>query len=536
MPCVRRVLGWLLFLGFLWAVGWAVYGYVRHTPRCVIEGPLVVHLSADGSQLATLQFTSAFHIRAPLQVWDTRTGRCIRQSWNDESLWFQESPNGRRAVAWVDMQWLWLIDWDEGTEKRLERHTVVHNWEFSPQGKWLFVDVKTEKNCIFFDGATGVAKQRFEGTFREFAPDERHVLLRGPRDEGPIRVADLETGKVLELPAEAWDAAIAPTGKHLVAWMNSRAATPHGDKDTDSTSWKRGLFVWDLTTFQMKYRLDLDANPTRRLVFSPDDRLVASWLAHPGETDLKVIDLETGSTCEYAPRHVAAGGFSDDNSMFWLEHNGTVTMFDISNGCVLWERSGGSSGFAVAGGFVIQSLKKTPVLEFVDARSGKLLASTPSDFVAEYQSKVLPYVESYFPRWTPDRRHLSVSGSLVRNVPFWEEWLQKLAPKLFRDLPQVTLVMEAATGRELFRLRHSDSQEIRLSDDGGTLVLTEFPGNLDVSCEIRVWDVSPTRAYLWAIGIAAGTAIVLLGLRRAWFKLKASAASTKQRPASSATV
>src|SRR5215475_12320381 len=76
MKSLRRILGWSLFLGFLWAVGWAVFGYVRHTPRCVIAGPLVVlSLSADGSRLVTAMEPADGNLRGPIQIWDTQNGQ-----------------------------------------------------------------------------------------------------------------------------------------------------------------------------------------------------------------------------------------------------------------------------------------------------------------------------------------------------------------------------------------------------------------------------------------------------------------------------
>jgi hypothetical protein len=426
-----------------------------------------------------------------------------------------------------------LIDLENGQETHLNNLVDARLEQFSRNGKWLCVYARENKDCVFIEVATGKVKQQFAGEFRSFCKDERHVFLRDRSAGGPIRVADLESGKVLELPKEAWDFAVAPDGRHLVTWMNARPASPKNENHASPKSWERGLFVWELSTLQMKHRLDFDHHADRRLAFSPDSRFVASWLVHAGNSDLEIVELLTGRNRLKLPAGRARSGvFSHDGEMFCLEHSGTVTMFDTSVGLELWDSPGLSLGFAEPNGCVIQLQNVNGTLLFVNARTGQLNATAPADFVARSTLLGPAAAEINSPQWTPDRRHFCIPGSLVRNRAHfvWEEWLQRRWPKLFGDSSQITLVMESATGRELFRTAHNDMAKWLLSDDASTLVIVNFVAGDAEDRVVCVWDVSPTRAYLWAIGAAAGTGVVLLALNRLTRKFTRRSASIQQAP------
>jgi hypothetical protein len=118
-----------------------------------------------------------------------------------------------------------------------------------------------------------------------------------------------------------------------------------------------------------------------------------------------------------------------------------------------------------------------------------------------------------------------------RESYFWEAWLEKRWPDIFGDHIPAVSVLETATGRELFRVLRHGWQARLLSDDGSTLVTVDaLSDEARDGFATRIWDVSPTRAYLWAVGAAAGTGIVLLGLNRARRKWKERQACPRQAP------
>src|SRR5262245_32889705 len=123
MRYVRRLLHWTIFFGFLWAVGFAVFQFVRNQPRFTTSDVLFLqHLSADGSLLVTTPwFVGQEHELGPLQVWDTRRGRLVREFFpNAKNAWFTMSPDGATFAAGLDDGTLWLVDWQSGQIWRVD--------------------------------------------------------------------------------------------------------------------------------------------------------------------------------------------------------------------------------------------------------------------------------------------------------------------------------------------------------------------------------------------------------------------------------
>src|SRR5207245_2009897 len=114
-----------------------------------------------------------------------------------------------------------------------------------------------------------------------------------------------------------------------------------------------------------------------------------------------------------------------------------------------------------------------------------------------------------------DARHLLVCGMQHRNrAPYlWESWLEYFSPELLGEGVTALLVMEPATGRELLRIAIRASDSYFLSDDASTLVTVDPPDG-EGRFTVRIWDVSPTKAYLWAAGAALGIGAALRILPR----------------------
>jgi hypothetical protein len=259
------------------------------------------------------------------------------------------------------------------------------------------------------------------------------------------------------------------------------------------------------------------------------------WLVEEEEeSDLEMLDTAAGKLLWSFPmrggQREQVCAFSPDGSLWSFLHgvdesNTTVNMLDVATGRILWERPGqmrfaGDTGMALHR----EDSSKPPLL--IDARTGAPKATLPPNF----------YTTVWNVTFTPDGRHFLIRGVQQRGrAPyFWEAWLEKLWPDVFGDNLHGVLVIESATGRELFRSFKRDRLAFTLSEDASTLMSferVEVPGDRVV---IRVYDVLPTRAWRWAIGVAAGTAVVLFGLRRALRKFKGRAASTKRTPPPSA--
>jgi hypothetical protein len=177
-------------------------------------------------------------------------------------------------------------------------------------------------------------------------------------------------------------------------------------------------------------------------------------------------------------------------------------MFDVATGHVLWERNGsGGTRFDENVDIVLHRDEDSKRTEFLEARTGKHkthhMFSVGSGFVA-----------------TADGRHFIISGQLEpgRDPFFWETWLEKHWPTPLLNRNAITTsVFETATGRERFRI--TDADDSLLSPDGETLVTVRlhnpeagplFWGELT----IQAWDVAPTKAWFWAIGVAPTAALL----------------------------
>jgi WD40 repeat protein len=540
MKFVRRILGWSLFLGFLWAVAFGVFHFIRHRPRFVLEGPANhLHLSADGSRLAVLEWTQPKGGRGPWRVWDTRRGRVVHELFGDAAMrHFEVSPDRRHLAVMLSDDDLRLVDWVTGEEQQLPVGRLRH-FEFSPQGKWLFVGGSQEEDNVAAPGPfPGLSDRQFvfrvadkqlalqlEETFFH-SGDERFLFGRKWGDRGTTTIWDLNSGKkVASLPIEGTDIVVAADRRSLVA----------------SHTGQRGIEIWDLASSELRFAREGERGDVAWKC-SPDGKLL-SLTNESTAGKIEMIEVASGRTlwseattagyvCRFSRNgslcsHICDVPHRDRRVLVLTRSTQVFTMFDAGSGRVLWVRPcAHAQHFPADGPVLLQETLDAP-LEFLDARTGRRLATAPINIAS---GRVAPEI-------TPDGRHVLLHGHQWRQREpyFWEAWLEKRWPDVFgHSIPAVS-VMETATGRELFRVLRHGWQSRMLSDDGSTLVTVDALSDEGRDgFATRIWDVSPTRAYLWAIGVAAGTGIALLFLRRVRRKLKARAASTKQAPSPSA--
>jgi len=192
-----------------------------------------------------------------------------------------------------------------------------------------------------------------------------------------------------------------------------------------------------------------------------------------------------------------------------------LLMFDAGTGSLLWKRTGVMESRFLPGGEVIGY---SPwVLTLLDPRTGGEIDGLPNDVQVPPMAGKAPW-----PTATPDGRHFHLRGIQTRNrTPFFgEKWLDKWLPQLFGEGRQTDVIVETATGRELFRLLGRGKRGVWLSDDGSTLVTADGESQEDYI--LRVWDVRPRRAYAWTIGVAAGAWLAGWALRRLWTRARSS--------------
>jgi hypothetical protein len=187
----------------------------------VITGPLAIqHLSADGSRLVTVHNPSGLDILnrrlcGPVQVWDMRNGRLLREGLADTDIWIMAmSRDGKHAAMLLDDDTLRLFDCDSGEAHLIELNTPLQgDIAFSRTGRWVCLD-----GSVFVDREQRRVVPCPKGRLLCFNRDDRGVFIDDEL-ENEISVVELRTGNKIAsatLGSNYWLAA--PDGLLLLAW------------------------------------------------------------------------------------------------------------------------------------------------------------------------------------------------------------------------------------------------------------------------------------------------------------------------------
>jgi hypothetical protein len=256
--------------------------------------------------------------------------------------------------------------------------------------------------------------------------------------------------------------------------------------------------------------------------FSPDDRTLALWAINEDRRGIEFLDATTGkrrsaADLDFREIELREGmGFSPDGSLWcYCRFPRTLVVVEVASGRVLWQKAEcGMARFAGAGTVLHHGIPDRP-LELLDAHTGRLRARLPQDFDTG----------DAVPQLTSDGRYFVIQGWHFpgRGVWFVEKWLRTFCPKAFTEQRCGALVMDITSGCELFRAVAPGPvwfDQPWLSDDGSTLV-TQNSDSLESldPIMVRVWDVHPQRAWLWALAASIAT----------WFALQALRASNRIR-------
>jgi WD40 repeat protein len=551
MARVRCILSWLLFLGFLTGVGAVCFVFVRHAPRCTITGALIYqHLSADGSRLVTLR-PKANHVQGPLQgplrVWDTHSGHMVHEWFADaDVLRFNCSADDRHGAIVLGDGRGRIVDWQTGQAWRFDEppeNEAVNRADFSPRGRWLFVVTASCSTLYLIDVDKCEVVLRMKDNWPVVSPDDRLLFYRQGSDRA-VTVRDIGNGNMLGMLATtANQFFLSDDGRLLIERHQEPIPAPRQEFEDGPGMGVRKIeegfrasvlakdfrvSVWDTETFQRRFQHKLARAGYLETSLSRDGRRLAMWLRGADDaSNLEMIDTATGALLW--SHTMQRGGnvvFAPDGSLCYFvreldEKKSIVTMFDAASGQVLWEKPAlGSTYFAMNGDILLYQEDFAKPMHFLDARTGAVQATIPLNF----------RTANYIPVLTHDGRHFVIGGWQMRNREpyFWETWLEKYWPDLFGDDIDGALVMETATGRELFRVVNRAKDSYALSDDGSTLVTVDAAPGPDKSVIIRIWDIPPTRAQRWAVGVTAATGVGLLALRWAWRRRKARKPATPE--------
>lgn len=558
MKLLRRLMARSCFLGLLIAVGWSVFHLVRHRPRLTIaESAAIVHLAADGRWLVTHDVAAGHPCK--LKVWDLRTGALARSI-----------PVAGRGVPSTDKTLfaflerehpIQIVNWQTGAAWHIP--VPARTWDsslrFSPGGRWLRVLARDQGpgDCII-DLANQTVAWRSAQKFLGFTNDDRHVVCHAPI--ATITIHDAATGReVAKVKSDTHPEAPlvclqSPNGQRLVTLVTS-GRYPEEDayvgdvnlnpKESAASQGRLadvrsgyhigrlpicGFEVWSAADGRKMWRVERPERERRAFVFSPDRRRNATWYAHHsdrGTYEAEFFEFETGKRIAVMPLKAHGEGcFSEDGELFLFQTDGElinkITMFDVTQGRVLWERDCGAEAAGLSQYWfvgdshqLLHASNDPRRLEVLNPETGEPAMILSKDF--PWHNKMV------------NRQFIAFDGiwerpKLLPDLP----WLVNWWPAFFGQRNHALAVADLATGQEQIRVLRSSVLEFSISEDGQTLITIEPRDAAEAGDELRdihVWDVQPKRAYFWSIAwpLLIGSALLLL--RRWQANRKPAAAS-----------
>jgi hypothetical protein len=535
MKVVRLVMRWSLFAGFCLGVAVLTFRLVRQQPRSSFATQHgMLHVSADGTTLVTTN----------LEVWDIRKRKrlrdfsgSIRNLRRDGAI----GPDGNPVVL-VASDGLRILDWQSGQETNLPLgpNASVTNLHFSPRGRWLMARLPFDAQDLYIDVRTRKVVQRRSDTFVAFLPDDKHAVVRNHHDwDAPLTLVCLETGEPRGFIGEAFsETAVDPTGKLIALAHLHRPA----NAETFLT-----VEVWEWASRQRRFTHRLPSSAFHQMAFSADGSLLLLRSApdnrfQSGESH--VFNTDTGGIILEGPEQLSLIETPNGPILSlqgrWvpsLHEKGEVRVFDTA-GNELWKQSYRPGGSMYVGPVVVARRSDQDDVRLLDLRTGRFLAavefeqplSVPIKFCADGRHAVLQGVSDAQQQL---RRLPRAALPAPAAEPAWKQWIQRWAPWLLPP-PQdrSAVILETATGRELFRMKYATADEFWLSEDGSTVIVASLADRgaraLGVTAVIRVWDVHPGRAWRWAVIAGLGMATSLLVLR--WGLRIAKRRRVKQQP------
>jgi RNA polymerase sigma factor (sigma-70 family) len=301
-----------------------------------------IAFSPDGKQLIAPchvaekdRVRPVMHFRHVVRVWETTSGRKVRESELNDARWVGWSADGQPLAAYVGKGEMRLRDVATGRERRFpakdlpdpiqakvcscvvgknvlaasDEKGLVHVWELangeqryvlksggaylrslalSANGRWLASLAQDNAGAYsvrLWDTATGLAVHRVAGDQKYleevvFAPDGKMLATVGSTE---IRLWDAATGRELRrIPSGGWSRqriAFAPDGKTLATAVRNSGTS-------------RAIHLWDVAAGTKKPEPEGHTEWPGRPAFSPDGQRVATggW----GEGTIRVWDPSTG--------------------------------------------------------------------------------------------------------------------------------------------------------------------------------------------------------------------------------------------------
>jgi hypothetical protein len=533
---MRRIVGWVVFVAFLVAVGAFVHAVAEPVPTWVASAPADTHPVFERI-VAGRAFLTARKVEVwwggPVTARDGRTGEVLYAADNaGHDLHPLQSPaasaDARRVLVTLsgDRILLWL---DAAEVHRLTFNTAVQT-ALSPDGEWLLVEERDDRRPL--DEPSRLRVLRWGGERRTLGAARMGSLRWSPdgafftfHDGGGVVLYDPARRRGLaRIPARAIYG-LSPDGKALWASRGDgcelwnlddpshprRTAIVPGEghafpefgpdgglwflpqAETEEAAKKARLHVWDPGRGAKRWEVPLTERGFWHATFSPCGRYAAlrptSQRAGWGDrVPMALFDTRTGAERWRAPK--------TEDILFSPDGDALI--------------DGPEPGGGVPPGRGIQ-LYRTEV-ESPGSASG-----VPRQ-LADWQL----FMPITSPRFTPGR--LWVIGIPHRvgavHLPWWLHWVQSLRPTPREDLG-ILLALDWTSGRTAFRLAQPWLSEYVTANDGSYVITFQTFSDHTRLCR---WDVPARKPWLRIVGVPLFIGLVLLGLRVLWARYRAATA------------
>ncbi|KAF7524995.1 hypothetical protein PCG10_005346 [Penicillium crustosum] len=364
--------------------------------------PHALAFSADCRQIAAVGRYQDDHV---IMLFDTGTwdARKILTDYSDSFLALAFSPDNRQLVSVSRDRKVRLWDTTTGDlQKTLVGHTSwTYTVAFSPDGKQIVSG--SDNGIIFWNAATGDLQATSASPAARsvaFSPDSKQVAA-GFTD-GTIHIWDASGNLKETLACHSWaimSLAFSPDGKQIVTgssdstikrWDNTRGAIQkvagHSHSVTTvafspdckliaSGSVDETIKLWDAATGDLHKTLAGHLIGIRDLVFSPDNRQIASCSYEALKLwDAATCDLQSSSESDDPFITVA---FSPDSKIIASGHeSGRISLWNTATGDLEKALAGHKSKFESLTGLDLFDVEVKTVTFSPD---GKLIASASAD-------------------------------------------------------------------------------------------------------------------------------------------------------------
>jgi len=248
-----------------------------------------------------------------LKLWDVASGRMLRTFEGGYGRGVAFSPDGLSIAAAGEDDTLNL--WDVTSGRKLHAFAghkdLVQAVAFSPDGRTIASAAK-DSTVRLWHVSSGQELRRFEGSWAEFSPDGRSIIVSAGDD---VRLWDLSSGQELRRFEGGSPAVFSPDGRSIISENRQHNGT---------------LILWDAASGQELRTFEGRAP----LEFSPDGRGIVCFDRYGAEMKLRsVADGEVLRTFKISWLTTVA--FSPDRRSILIADQDGLRLWDVASGEVL---------------------------------------------------------------------------------------------------------------------------------------------------------------------------------------------------------